>query len=579
MSLQNIKVLLVNENRDRYMRVVDLLRQVSGVGYELTWCSNREHALEGMLSGIHDVILMDCDSSVEGCLELLNSANAQDCFAPILCLTEKLNSELDRTAISSGAADYLIISKIDPGVLERTIRYAMDRKYAEKELARLAHYDLLTGIPNRLLFNDRLDRALRRAGRGEAPFALLYIDLDGFKKVNDTHGHGVGDQLVKGIAERLSECIRRTDSVARVGGDEFTVLLERVAATNDVVSVAQKIIDVICEPFSFGGQLVQVGCSIGIAAYPDAGQDAETLIRHADMAMYEAKALTGSNFRFFSEALNVAVVDQGRIEQELEVAIKEDQLQLYFQPRISLKTEKIIGLEALVRWNHPSKGLILPGEFIEVAEQTGLISTLGWWVLNRLCAYIREMDDADLPRFRVSQNLSLGQFGELGFVENIVAVAENHGVSLNRFEFELAEPEVLANLNTIGDEMDSLSSYGAKFALDDFGTGFSSLPQLQRLPISTLKLDPSHVQSVTSSEDSANMVRAMIYLSHGLDMKVVAEGVETDEQKEFLASNNCDHLQGYVYSAPLPFDDLLTLMKRKGATSRRSYLSVVDPKK
>ena len=573
-----IRVLLINAHSDQYVEMAKLLDAISVSDYEMTWCADYAYALEAMLAPIHDVILLDYEHAPEVCEELLRSASAHGCTTPILCLTAKANLELDRAAIKAGAADYLVKDRLDIDIIERTIRYAIDRKNAETELARLAHYDALTGIPNRLLFNDRLDRALQRADRGDSPFALLYLDLDGFKAVNDAYGHDMGDKLVQGIAERLSQCIRRTDSVARIGGDEFTVLLEKTNSTNDTVVIAQKIIDVITEPFDINGQQLRVGSSIGIAVYPEAGRDASTLIKHADMAMYEAKAMQGSNYRFFTAKMNSEAVDQHRLDLELRAAISNDEFSLFFQPRVSLRTGKIVGVEALLRWHHPERGILLPGEFIQTAKQLGLLEPIGYWVINRLCLDIAKMDEMKIPPLRVSLNVAHDQFMAPNFVSTVESILSSMNVDASRFEFELAESAVVANLDEIADDMVLLEKQGVRFALDGFGTGYSSLPQLQKLPITTLKLDKSYVQRVTSDADSASVVRAMIYLAHGLELTVVGEGVETEEQKTFLVENRCDHLQGFFYSEPLSFDDFTQLLSSEGATSRRSYLSVVDKK-
>lgn len=571
-----IRTLLINENPDHYLEMAAFLEAIPAVRYEITWCADYRHALEAMLAPIHDIILLDYADRPAVCEELLRAASAHGCSIPIVCLTEQMSSTLDRAAIQDGAADYVIKDELNAVGLERTIRYAIDRKQAESELARLAHYDALTGIPNRLLFNDRLDRALQRADRGEYAFALLYVDLDGFKAVNDNYGHDVGDRLVQGIAQRLKQCIRRTDSVARIGGDEFTVLLERVASTNDIVVIAQKIIEVVTEPFDIKGQKLRVGTSIGIAVYPEAGQDAESLLKHADMAMYEAKAMPGSNFRFFTEKMNIEAVGQTRVEAELRNAINNDELELYFQPRLSMRTGKIVGMEALLRWQHPQRGMILPSDFIPLAEQVGLIEPLGYWVLNQLCLRLAQMDKQALPSLRVSVNVSLHQFADQNFVNGVQAILEEHGISGNRFEFELAEPDVIANLDGATQAILQLAKFGINFALDDFGTGFSSLPQIQQLPFKALKLDMSHVQRIMDHEDSANIVRAMINLAHGLKLKVVAEGVETEAQNTFLKDNRCDHVQGYFHSEPVAFADLCKTLSREDATSRRSYLTIVD---
>ncbi len=579
MQQKLIRTLLINPDREQCIQLIRLLEQVPGVEYEMTWCTDYSMALEAMLAPVHDIILLDFEHDPATCHELLRGVSSQDCPTPIICLTPTIDAELDREAIKSGAADYLLKTGLDSAALERAIRYAIDRKHSETQLARLAHYDLLTGIPNRLLFNDRLDRALQRAVRGDLPFALLYVDLDGFKAINDKYGHDKGDLLVKGIARRLSECIRRTDSVARIGGDEFTVLLERISSISDTVAIAQKIIDVVTEPFDIGSVHVRVGCSIGIAIYPEAGSDAQTLLRHADMAMYEAKGIAGSNYRFFTDKLNLQAIDQTRLENELKTALGNDELVLEFQPRISLRTGRVVGAEALLRWHHPERGKLLPGEFLPMAEQVALLPGIGFWVLNRLCANIAKMQAQSLPPIKLSINVSLRQLQEENFVEGVNTILGNHQVDPARLEFELAEPEILPNIANISGVLRKLHDTGINFSLDDFGTGLTSLPQLQQLPIDALKLDGSHVQKVVDDADSAQIIKAMILLAHGLGLQVVAEGVETEAQREFLAGNRCDQLQGYIYSPPLPFDEFLEFIQKSGVTSRRSYLSVVDEKK
>lgn len=576
MSNTFTRALLINEDRQQYVQLVKMLESVPSVRYEMTWCADYRFALEAMLAPMHDVIFLDFEHAPDVCYELLRAATAQDCKTPIICLTPAIDHELDRAAIRAGAADYMVKSELDAYRLERTVRYAIDRKRAEAKLARLAHYDLLTGIPNRLLFSDRLDRALQRATRSDQSFALLYIDLDGFKAINDNHGHDAGDAIVRGVAERVSATIRRTDSVARIGGDEFVVLLEQVNSTGDITSIAQKIIDAVVEPFVVAGKHLRIGCSIGIAVFPDAGVDAATLMRNADMAMYEAKGIASSNYRFFTKTMNVEADDQSRREMELRAALKADELSLHYQPRTSLRSGKVVGAEALLRWDQPSGEAVSTGKLVELAEQTGLISELGYWILNHLCREIALLDQQKAAPLRFSVNISLRQFADSEFVDTVKSIIGQHRVNPARIEFELAERDVLDNLNDIAVALQELNAFGVHFSIDDFGTGFSSLPQLQQLPVSSLKLDPSHVQLVTESDDSANIVRAMISLAHELGMQVIAEGVETEQQKAFLAAHRCDQLQGYVFSPPMPFDEFGRFIQQQGVTSRRSYLSVVD---
>ena len=556
--------------------MAQLLESIDNVDYDMVWCADYDYALDGMLSDIHDVILLDYDHAPNVCEELLRAASANGCNTPILCLTENIDPELDRAAIRAGAADYIIKNELTPTLIERTIRYAIDRKLAETELARLAHYDQLTGIPNRLLFNDRLERALQRADRGDTPFALLYVDLDGFKSVNDIHGHDVGDKLVQGIADRLSQCIRRTDSVARIGGDEFTVLLEKINTTNDTVVIAQKIIDVISKPFEVDGQQLLVGSSIGIAVYPEAGKDASTLLKHADMAMYEAKSMDGFNYRFFTDQMNNEALDQSKLEIELRQAMTNNELKIFYQPRISFSTGKIVGIESLLRWNHPTRGLLAPQQFISHAKQLGLISPIGYWSLEQICRDIQSMRKLNISPINVSFNVAYEQFIAPKFVNTVEEIISSNNINGDHFEFELAENDFVSKLADLSDDMLRLEKLGINFSLDDFGTGSTSLTQLQKLPIKTIKLDKSHVQKVTTEKDSANIVKAMIDLAHGLKLKVVAEGVETEKQKTFLSENNCDQMQGYLYSKPLEVNDLIKLLNQDGFGKRASHLTIVD---
>ena len=576
MHKSSIRTLLVNAHQDQYLEMASLLEAIDNVDYEMVWCADYDYALDGMLSNIHDVILLDYDHAPDVCEEILRAASANGCNTPILCLTENIDPELDRAAIRAGAADYIIKNELNPTLIERTIRYAIDRKLAETELARLAHYDQLTGIPNRLLFNDRLERALQRADRGDTPFALLYVDLDGFKSVNDIHGHDVGDKLVQGIADRLSQCIRRTDSVARIGGDEFTVLLEKINTTNDTVVIAEKIIDIISRPFDVDGQKLLVGSSIGIAVYPEAGKDASTLLKHADMAMYDAKSMDGSNYRFFTDQMNNEALDQSKLEIELRQAMTKNELKIFYQPRVSFSTGKIVAIESLLRWKHPTRGLLSPQKFIIHAKQLGLISPIGYWSLEQISRDIKSMESENISSITISFNVAYEQFIAPKFANIVETILTSNSVDGSHFEFELAENDFVSKLGELSEDIFKLAKVGINFSLDDFGTGSTSLTQLQRLPIKTIKLDKSHVQKVTTDKDSSNIVKAMIDLAHGLKLKVVAEGVETEKQKTFLSENNCDQMQGFLYSKPLELDELIKLLKQEGVTSRPGHLTIVD---
>jgi diguanylate cyclase (GGDEF)-like protein len=556
------RVLLIDQDPAEYALIGQLLSAVGHNAYELTWCRQPEHALEAIGADLHDVVLLDYQSDLVKGQSLLAKAVQMNCTRPIIVMTEEMDRNVDREAIRSGASDYLLKGRIDSQLLERAIRYAIDRKGAELKLARLAHYDPLTNVPNRTLFRDRLQRAVERARRGKQTVALFFMDLDGFKQVNDTLGHEAGDELIRTVAERLSQSMRKSDSVARIGGDEFTVILEDIETTADIVNVARKAIDVVSRPVTVGGQQVTVGCSIGIAVYPDGGQDVDTLLKHADMAMYQAKGLRGSAYRFYTEKLNVEAMNQMYLEADLRRGLRRSEFELYYQPRVSFGDSRVAGVEALLRWNHPVRGIVMPNDFIPLAEEVGLIVPLGYWVIHRACQDLRAMDARAMEPIHVAVNLSFRQFLDVKFVDTVRNIIDSAEIDPRRLEFELTETAIMSNFEETERSMQTIRGMGPTFSLDDFGTGFSSFAHIQRLPIGALKIDRSFVQNVTSIRDDATIVKAMISLAHNLGLNVIAEGAETSEQVAFLREHDCDQVQGYFYSVPVKFADLMEFMHR-----------------
>ncbi len=558
-----LRVLLVDRNPGAYNRVARWLRQLSEQDFQLTWCAEPDLALEAMLSGLHDVILFDYQPDAPAASHaLLEQAIAQGCKAPVIVLTEQLDGHLDRVAIRSGAADYLVREGLDAAALGRAIRYAIERKQAELRLAQLAHYDPLAKVPNRILFRDRLQGAIERARRDEGQFALMFIDLDGFKQVNDVYGHDAGDALICAVAERLGACIRRSDSIARIGGDEFTLILEDIGQTADIVHVARKVIESITRPVRVHGTPLNVGCSIGIAVYPQAGNNADQLLKHADMAMYQAKSLTGSTYRFYTDKMNVEAMNQMYLEADLRRGLRRNEFQLLYQPRVQLATRQTVGVEALIRWNHPVRGLVSPGEFIPLAEDAGLIAPLGYWAIHQACSDIAHMDAEGAPPIHVSVNLSFRQFQDEMFVQTVRNIIARAGIDPERLEFELTETAVMANFEDTRRSMEALRALGPTFSLDDFGTGYSSFTHLQRLPIAAVKIDRSFIQHVLEREEDATIVKAIITLAHNLNLTVVAEGAEVMQQVDFLREHACDQVQGFVFSHPLSRAALVQYLQR-----------------
>lgn len=551
-----IRILLIEQAHEEFLIIGRLLSEVMHTDYQLTWCDQLDDALEEVLSDCYDVVLLDyyC-GDYRGC-DLLRAAQAQGCKIPIVVMTDEMETDVDRQVISAGASDYLVKGRIDSQLLERTIRYAIERKTAEMKLARLAHYDPLTNIPNRILFRDRLEHAVHLADRDQLHFALMYLDLDGFKDVNDTFGHDIGDELICAFADRLRACMRSSDAVARIGGDEFTLLLEHTDNSTHIAHIAEKILEVVTRPYQIGRHQVQIGCSIGIAVYPDISADAQSLQKYADMAMYEAKQEEGNSYRFFTDAMNREARRQLLLEAELRRALRRNEFCLYYQPRIDLFSGDIIGLEALVRWSHPERGFVPPADFMSAAESTGLIAPLGYWVLHRACLDLQRLHQQGLPPVRMAVNLSLRQFRDDKLVERVATVLRETGVRGEELELEITESAIVENVDLISLCMRALSHLGVSFSVDDFGTGYSSFMHLQQLPIGTMKIDRRLIAQATVSESGAALVNAMINLAHNLDKQIVAEGVETRAQLQLLRHLKCDQAQGYLLGRPASFSEI-----------------------
>ncbi len=556
-----VKILFIDREYGEYLLIADILSQVRHVNYELVWCNQLDAALPQILSNEFDVALLDFfwgDLSVR---DLLNAAKVQANITPIVVMTDEMEIEVDRDVIRAGAADYLIKGQIGHQLLERTLRYAIERKQTEQYLARLAHYDQLTDIPNRILFRDRLEHVIHLANRDKTAFALMFIDLNGFKLVNDNFGHDVGDVIIRICAERLNSCLRRSDSVARIGGDEFTLLLTHIENNTDVGHIAEKIIELISEPCQINGYEVAVGCSIGIALYPQAGHDAEGLLKNADMAMYKAKQEEGSSFCFFTDAMNKNVHRQLKLEANLRKALKKDQFFLQYQPRVNMQTNEIIGLEALLRWNNPDSGVLDASEFISVAEDTGLITAIGYWAIRQACTDLKKMHSQFGKRLVMSINMSMRQFKDERLVTEISSIFEELEIQAGDVELELTESSMMENIDLVSLCMRPLAFFGINFALDNFGTGSSSFLHLQRLPISAVKLSSRFMSELQRNSSDRRLVSAMITLAHNLGKIVVADGVETFEQKRWLQEAGCDHMQGYYFSPPQSLEDVCETLR------------------
>jgi len=464
------------------------------------------------------------------------------------------------------------------GALRAMICIAQDnreRKRQEEQIRRLAFFDVVTGLPNRAHFRQTLDRALAEARRHSCKLAVLFLDLDRFKRINDTLGHATGDRLLEGFAMRLAQCVRPGDTVARLdevesrstvarlGGDEFTIILHRVSSSQDAASVARRILKSLDEPFELAGQEVVIDASIGISIYPDDSLEPDALLMHADTAMYHAKSQGRGNFQFFHPELNARAMDRLSLEADLRKALATEQLTLHFQPQVSLTTGEVVGVEALLRWYHPQRGLMPTDEVVALAEETGLIIPVGSWVLRSGCATARAWIDQGMGEVPVAINVSSRQLRQDGFVEEVTSALADHGLPARLLELEITESTAMAEPEATVEILRHLKDMGIEVAIDDFGTGYSSLSYLKRFPIGCVKIDRSFVRDVVHSPEDAGIIDAIVAMARQLRFRVVAEGVETEEQADFLRRHGCEQIQGYLVSRPQSAEQLAEWLRAR----------------
>jgi diguanylate cyclase (GGDEF)-like protein/PAS domain S-box-containing protein len=439
------------------------------------------------------------------------------------------------------------------------------RKMAEATIAFQAYHDLLTGLPNRALFKDRLGQALAHAKRHGQILATLFLDMDRFKVVNDTLGHLVGDGLLQAVAQRLRGCLREGDTLARIGGDEFMVLLPQIRSRDSAAFIAQKILGALEQPFTVEGHELYVGMSIGIAIHPDDGETIETLIKHADIAMYNAKDHGRNDFKFFTQDMHQAFTGRLAMENEMRHALDGRQFEVYYQPQVSVRDQRIRGMEALVRWNHPSRGVVSPDQFIPIAEESGLITPLSEWVLAAACHQARLWREAHLPAATMSVNLSARQIEHPHFLEKFRRCLRDNQIDGEGLEIEITESTLMRDLDGAVAKLRQLADLGVDISIDDFGTGYSSLAYLRKLPVHTLKIDRSFVHDLDNGHHDGNIVAGIAAMAKGLKLHVVAEGVETDSQLACLRELDCDAYQGYLFSRAVVAARATEILARQAA--------------
>jgi diguanylate cyclase (GGDEF)-like protein/PAS domain S-box-containing protein len=429
------------------------------------------------------------------------------------------------------------------------------------QMAHSAEHDYLTGLPNRMLLNDRIGQAIARAPRRMKRVALLFLDLDGFKHINDSLGHPTGDKLLQSIAERLVDCVRASDTVSRQGGDEFVVLLSEVGQSEDPAVAARRMLEAVARPHSIDHHDLHVTTSIGVSVYPDDGLDAETLIKNADTAMYQAKENGRQSYQFFKPAMNARAVERQSIEEGLRRALERREFVLHYQPKVNLMTGAITGAEALLRWIHPVRGLVSPLDFIPVAEDCGLIQPIGAWVLREACEQAGTWMRAGLPAINMAVNVSAIEFRNENFVDDLFAIVHATGLDPRSLELELTESVLMKHAASTSIILRTLRESGIRVALDDFGTGYSSLSYLRKFPVDAVKIDQSFVRQISTAGDDTTIVKAIIGMARGLKLRVIAEGVETIEQVAFLRAYRCDEAQGYYFSPAVPPQQFATLLR------------------
>ncbi|HYD62949.1 MAG TPA: EAL domain-containing protein [Noviherbaspirillum sp.] len=543
------QVLVVDDDRSTRSSLRHTLQRD---GFRVEEAADGAQALQMLKRMQPDVILMDAVMPVmdgfTACARVQELPNGRS--IPVLMITALEDNTSVERAFAAGASDY-IPKPIHFAVLSQRVRRIIEANQAEKRIRHLAYNDLLTGLPNRALFMDQLGRRIEQARVAGEAVAVLFLDLDRFKNVNDTLGHDVGDRLLVAVAQRIRRSVRNADCVARLGGDEFTVVLAEVAGPNAAVTAAQNICRALATPFQIDGHDIFVTTSVGISMYPHDATDVGTLLKHADTAMYRAKK-TNTGFQFFEASMEHSISEHVRMENDLRRALERNELEVYFQPQARVNDGKVVGAEALVRWRHPTRGMVSPAEFIPLAEETGLINPVGEWVLRTACAQVQNWIKAGLPTIRIAVNLSVKQLLKKDFAATVEQALADTGLAPSLLELEITESTLMENAQDTLEALHRLRGLGLRLSIDDFGTGYSSLSYLKRFPVDIIKIDRSFVRDVPHDADDASIVTGIIALAHSLRLDVVAEGVETESQLRFLGEQSCDLLQGYFLSPPVP---------------------------
>jgi diguanylate cyclase (GGDEF)-like protein len=546
-------VLLIEDNPGDVRLIREILSEGEETPFHLDCVGRLSQGLEFLATRGAGLVLLDLSLPDSFGLDTFFKVSSHSPKVPIIVLTGNDDQTIALSAVKKGAQDYLIKGKLDRELLLRSMQYSIERKRYQEELEHNANYDALTGLPNRNLLHDRLKQSVS-AKRYLRSIGVVFLDIDHFKFVNDSLGHNTGDKLLQQIADRLTPTVRDGDTVARLGGDEFILILSDQPGQEVIYRAMQRIISKVAEPVNVDGHELRVTCSAGISLYPQDGSDVETLLKNADVAMYRAKQQGRNNFQFYTAEMNRQVNERLTMENSLRWALERKEFELYYQPRINVKSGALVSCEALLRWQHPERGLLLPERFIALAEETGLIVPIGEWVLKTACARARAWQARRSTPISVSVNLSSRQFRQEALASAIGDALNETGLDPRLLELELTESLIMHDTDAAIHMLSRLREIGVELSVDNFGTGYSSLSYLTRFPISALKIDQSFVHDVKGhgKTNEGLVARAIISLGHNLKLKVVAEGVETDAQFEFLKKHGCDEVQGFHFGKPVP---------------------------
>jgi diguanylate cyclase (GGDEF)-like protein len=557
-------VLLVEDNRGDARLVQELLKDADNGRFAVSHVERLADARQRLMESGAGCVLLDLSLPDASRLEALMQLRAAAPDVPIVILSGLQDELLAVKAVQEGAQDYLVKGRVDGNAIGRSITYAVERKHAEMELSHKAMHDALTGLPNRTLFLDRLKHAVMRAKRHHTLMGVMFLDLDGFKPINDTYGHAVGDRLLIALAGRLQDGLRGSDTAARFGGDEFMILCEDVAGQQDVVSIAQRILRSVAEPFVVGEERLSVEASMGIAITDGKGDTAESLMRNADAAMYGAKQ-QGAAFEVYDDDIQARVQERVVMERQLRRSVDEGDFRLLFQPQVDLRSGEIVGLEALLRWDHPARGLIEPAEFLWLAEDTGLATEIGDWVLEQTCNHAAMWREAGPRRtpLRVCVNLSAPQHVDPTLIDTVRRVVTEAGIDPSTLCLEITEGVVMRDAEAAIETLRELKQLGVTISMDDFGSSQSSLGALKRFPLDVLKVDRSFVSGLGEDGEDAAIVTAVINMAHALGLLTVADGIGSREQVELLKEFGCDVGQGQFFARPRPSEAIAELL---GAT-------------